>query len=318
MTIESVIARINKKHGENVVRTMTGTAVKWRSIPTGILSLDYATGTGGIPRGRISQIYGAESSGKTSICLSTIAQAQRNGEICAFIDAENTVEQRFAEQMGVDWSKLIYSQPSHGEEGLQVTADLCATKEVGLIVVDSVPTLVPKGEMEGELYDSNMGLASRMMARGMRRIVPEATQSNTAVVFVNQIRANIATFSFNPITLPGGHALRHACTLMVEVKQAKVVKRGDVKIGADHLFNITKNKLFQKANGGYKVIWGVGADSDAQIVELALDAGILTKNGNKIFFEGEVLGSSLAKTQEHVAENLDLAETLKTLLRGGL
>ncbi len=298
--IDALAQKINKQHGDgSVLRLGGGAESSLAIIPTGSLALDRALGVGGYPRGRITEIYGPESSGKTTLTLHAIAQVQATGGTAAFIDAEHAFDPRYARALGVDLNRLLVSQPDCGEQGLDIASSLVESGAVDLVVVDSVAALVPKAEIDGEMGDQHMGLHARLMARGVRKLTAEVSRTNTAVVFINQLRQKIGVVFGNPETTTGGHALRFFASVRLDVRRIGKTAVGDVVVGNRTRVKVVKNKCappFQEAE--FDIRWGVGIDPLGELVDLGLDAGILTKSGNHIALAGRSLGLGRERTRE--------------------
>jgi recombination protein RecA len=281
--VQLAIAQLDKQFGDNTVMRIGSKNIKpWPAISTGALPLDIALGIGGLPEGRIVEVFGPESSGKSTLCLSVVAEAQKMGKLCAFIDAEHSIDPIYAGQLGVDMDNLIFSQPDYGEQALDVLTTLIRTGELGVIVVDSVAALTPKAEIEGTMEDNHMGLLPRMMSRGISRIVAAANETKTLVIFTNQLREKIGIMFGNPETTPGGRALRFYSSVRIDMRRKediKDTKTGEV-LGIRAVAKVPKNKMapaLKKCE--FDIIYGRGIDQVGCIVDMAVENGVLNKSG---------------------------------------
>jgi recombination protein RecA len=298
--IRDVVASIHKTYGDGaVMRLGEASTERVAVIPTGSLALDEALGIGGYPRGRIIEIFGPESSGKTTLTLHAIAEVQAAGGMAAFIDAEHAFDVRYARAVGVDPTKLLVSQPDCGEQALEITEMLMRSGAVDLVVVDSVAALVPKAEIEGDMGDSHMGLQARLMSQALRKLTPVANRENTTLVFINQLRQKIGVVFGSPETTTGGQALKFYSSVRLDVRRIGKVSLGETVVGNRTRVKVVKNKCsppFTEAE--FDIRWGVGIDHGADLVETALTAGVLEKSGAHFTFGGKSIGQGRDKTRD--------------------
>jgi recombination protein RecA len=311
--IDELALKINKEIGEGaVLRLGQQASVPPDVIPSGSLALNRALGIGGYPRGRITEIFGPESSGKTTLTLHAIAEVQARGGTAAFIDAEHAFDATYARSLGVDLDRLLVSQPDCGEQGLDIAEALVESGAVDLIVIDSVAALVPKAEIDGEMGDQHMGLHARLMSRGVRKLTAEASRTNTAVIFINQLRQRIGVVFGNPETTTGGHALRFFASMRLDVRRIGKVTSGDSVIGNRTKVKVVKNKCappFQEAE--FDIRWGTGIDSAGDLLDVAVDAGVLAKSGAHLSFGGKSIGQGREKARESLLSNPELRSLLE-------
>ncbi|CAD5378788.1 DNA strand exchange and recombination protein with protease and nuclease activity [Pseudomonas sp. OF001] len=288
-------------------------------ISTGSLGLDIALGVGGLPRGRIVEIYGPESSGKTTLTLSVIAEAQRQGLTCAFIDAEHALDPIYAAKLGVNIDDLLCSQPDTGEQALEIVDILTRSGAVNLIIVDSVAALVPKAEIEGEIGDSHVGLAARMMSQAMRKITGNLKNSNTMCIFINQIRMKIGVMFGNPETTTGGNALKFYASVRLDIRRIGASKEGDEVVGSETRVKVVKNKVaapFRQAE--FTIIYGEGISKSGEIVDLGVANGFIEKSGAWYSYSGNKIGQGRANTMKWLEENISVRDEIEAKLRGKL
>ena len=288
-------------------------------ISTGSLGLDIALGVGGLPRGRIVEIYGPESSGKTTLTLSVIAEAQRQGLTCAFVDAEHALDPIYAAKLGVNIDELLCSQPDTGEQALEIVDILTRSGAVNLIVVDSVAALVPKAEIEGEIGDSHVGLAARMMSQAMRKITGNLKNSNTMCIFINQIRMKIGVMFGSPETTTGGNALKFYASVRLDIRRTGAVKEGDEVVGSETRVKVVKNKVaapFRQAE--FQIVYGQGISKAGEIVDLAVANNFVEKSGAWYSFEGNKIGQGKANTMKWLLDNKQTMDKLESLIRDKL
>lgn len=291
--IEELLAPIRKQFGAEAINFGLQEVRAMEVIPTGSLELDKAIGVGGIPVGRIIEIYGPESSGKTTITLHIIAEAQKKGVLCAFIDAEHALDLKYAERLGVNVSELLISQPSCGEEGLEIADSLVKSGAVGLVIVDSVAALTPKAEIEGDMGDSHMGLQARMMSQAMRKLTGSISKTKCTVVFINQIRMKIGVMFGSPETTTGGNALKFYASVRMAVRAGEKVKKDDVIIGGNMVVKIAKNKVappFREAT--IPVRYGEGFDKGGEVYLKAIETELITKGGGTHYYNDKKIASS--------------------------
>jgi recombination protein RecA len=287
--IEAALARIDKAYGPGAIMRMDGAALAdVPVISTGCLGLDLALGVGGIPRGRVTEIYGPESSGKTTLTLHLIAEAQKAGGTCAFIDAEHALDIGYASRLGVDISSLLVSQPDSGEQALEITDTLVRSEGIDLVVIDSVAALVPKSELDGEMGDTHVGLQARLMSQALRKLTAAAARSDTAVVFINQLRMKIGVTFGSPETTTGGQALKFYSSVRIDIRRAAALKQGDELIGNRTRIKVVKNKLappFRRVE--VDVYYGLGICPHSDLIDRGLDLGVVQKSGAWLTIEDQ-------------------------------
>lgn len=314
--LEVVMADINRQFGENSILRYGETNIKpWPHISTGALTLDVALGIGGLPFGRVVEIYGPESSGKSTICLSVAATAQKEGEIVAYIDAEHSLDPGYASSIGVNMDDLLLSQPDYGEQALDIMLKLVKSGVIKVVIIDSVAALVPKAELDGDMESANMGLVARMMSKSMRMLLAEANKTGTLVIFVNQIREKIGVFFGNPETTPGGRALKFASSVRIDLRKSKDLKdkQGEL-LGVKVKATIRKNKMAAPHKvAEFDINYGRGVDTLGCILDLCLERGVLTTRGAYIYHEEQPLGQGRANAIETLASDLEFAEKLRRL-----
>jgi recombination protein RecA len=298
--IREVLQGIEKTYGQGtIMRLGAGTVEPIPVIPTGSLALDEALGVGGYPRGRIVEVYGPESSGKTTLTLHAIAQVQALGGIAAFIDAEHAFDLRYAQGIGIDLTKLLVSQPDCGEQALEIAELLTRSGAVDLVIVDSVAALVPKAEIEGDMGDPHMGLQARLMSQALRKLTAVAHRTNTTIVFINQLRQKIGVVFGSPETTPGGNALKFYTSVRLDVRRIGKINVGETAVGNRTRVKVVKNKVappFTEAE--FDIRWGTGIDGGADLVEVALATGTLEKSGSHISFGGKSLGQGRDRVRD--------------------
>jgi recombination protein RecA len=314
--VASAIAAIEKQFGKGAIMPLGGGDVaEIAVVPTGSVGLDLALGVGGLPRGRVIEIYGPESSGKTTLTLQAIAQAQRAGGVCAFIDAEHALDVGYARKLGVRTEDLLISQPDYGEQALEIADKLVATGAVDLIVVDSVAALVPKAEIEGEMGDAHMGLQARLMSQALRKLTAATARNATAVIFINQLRQKIGVVYGNPETTTGGNALKFYASVRLDIRKIGVVKTGDVVMGTKTRVKVVKNKMappFREAE--FEILYGTGVNWAGEIVDLGSEAGLLEKSGAYYSFGGERVAQGRDNACAYMLENPKVAEIIRAHL----
>ncbi|MCO8163270.1 recombinase RecA [Pseudomonas sp. 21LCFQ010] len=289
------------------------------SISTGSLGLDIALGIGGLPKGRIVEIYGPESSGKTTLTLSVIAQAQKMGATCAFVDAEHALDPEYAGKLGVNVDDLLVSQPDTGEQALEITDMLVRSNAVDVIVVDSVAALVPKAEIEGEMGDMHVGLQARLMSQALRKITGNIKNANCLVIFINQIRMKIGVMFGSPETTTGGNALKFYASVRLDIRRTGAVKEGDEVVGSETRVKIVKNKVappFRQAE--FQILYGKGIYLNGEIIDLAVAHGFLEKSGAWYSYQGNKIGQGKANSAKFLAENQEIAKALEKQIRDKL
>jgi recombination protein RecA len=314
--VAAAVTAIEKQFGKGAIMSLGGGEVpEIGVIPTGSVGLDLALGVGGLPRGRVVEIYGPESSGKTTLTLQAIAQAQRAGGVCAFIDAEHALDVVYARKLGVRIEDLLVSQPDHGEQALEIADKLVATGAVDLIVIDSVAALVPKAEIEGEMGDAHMGLQARLMSQALRKLTAATNRNNTCVIFINQLRMKIGVVYGNPETTTGGNALKFYASVRLDIRKTGVVKNGEVPVGTKTRVKVVKNKVappFREAE--FEIMYGMGVNWAGEIIDLASEAGVLEKSGAYYSWKGDRIAQGRDNACKWIAENPKVAEEMRTLL----
>jgi recombination protein RecA len=314
--VSTAIAAIEKQFGKGAIMPLSGGEIaEIGVIATGSVGLDLALGVGGLPRGRVIEIYGPESSGKTTLTLQAIAQAQRAGGVCAFIDAEHALDVTYARKLGVKTEDLLVSQPDYGEQALEIADKLVATGAIDLIVIDSVAALVPKAEIEGEMGDAHMGLQARLMSQALRKLTAATARNNTAVVFINQLRQKIGVVYGNPETTTGGNALKFYASVRLDIRKIGTVKNGDQIIGTRARVKVVKNKVappFREAE--FDILYGSGVNWPGEIVDLASASGLIDKSGAFYSWKGERIAQGREKACAYVAEHPEIAEEVRLTL----
>ncbi|MBO1897709.1 recombinase RecA [Shewanella sp. BF02_Schw] len=318
--LASVLGQIEKQFGKgSIMKLGDDRTMDVETISTGSLALDAALGGGGLPIGRISEVYGPESSGKTTLTLEVIAAAQREGKVCAFIDAEHALDPIYARNLGVDIDNLLCSQPDTGEQALEICDALARSGAVDVIVVDSVAALTPKAEIEGEIGDSHMGLAARMMSQAMRKLSGNLKNSNTTLIFINQIRMKIGVMFGSPETTTGGNALKFYASVRLDIRRIGAIKDGDEVIGNATRVKVVKNKIaapFKQAE--FEIIYGKGINKTAEILDLAVANGIVQKAGAWYAYEGDNFGQGRKKSCEVLESDKELLNEIKAKLKSGV
>ena len=315
--LEVAMSQIEKQFGKgSVMKLGEYKAMEVEAIPTGALSLDIALGIGGVPRGRIIEVFGPESSGKTTLALHIIAEAQKMGGEAAFIDAEHALDPVYARKLGVDIDNLIVSQPDTGEQALEITEALVRSGALDVVVVDSVAALVPKAEIDGEMGDSHMGLQARLMSQALRKLAGAINKSKTVLIFINQLREKIGVMFGNPETTTGGNALKYYASVRMEIKRTEGVKGEDGDVGNHVRVRVLKNKVappFRTAE--FDIIFGKGICKIGNILDVAVNLDIVKKAGSWFSFNEEKLGQGRDKARDFLAENPDILNTIETLVR---
>ena len=315
-SIHEAIRAIHKQFGSGSIMRLDGSAVQTVDvIPTGSVALDVALGCGGLPRGRIIEIYGPESSGKTTLTLHAIAEAQRMGGVCAFIDAEHALDTEYAKRLGVQLDELLVSQPDCGEQALEITDTLVRTGAIDLIVVDSVAALTPRAEIEGDMGDAHMGLQARLMSQALRKLTAQISRTKTIVVFINQLRQKIGVVYGNPETTTGGNALKFYCSVRLDIRRKKAIKRGDEVIGSECKVKVVKNKLappFREAD--FEILYGHGVNKLGELVDTAEKLGLVEKSGTWYSYGGTKIGQGRDKMLAHLDEHPAMQAQLRDAL----
>lgn len=311
--LEVAMQHLEKDFGTGTVMRLGDDAVQdVETVSTGSIGLDYALGVGGLPRGRITEIYGAESSGKTTLAIHVIAEAQRQGGICAIIDAEHAFDRFYAEQLGVDVNNLWIAQPDNGEQALDIAEQLINSGAIDVLVIDSVAALTPKAEIEGEMGDKNVGLHARLMSQAMRKLTGSISRTRTCCIFINQIREKIGVMFGNPETTTGGNALKFYASVRLEIRPSSIIKEGDQAIGRLVKVRVVKNKVappFMKAE--FELMFGEGISKAGEIIDMAVEHGIVKKSGAWFSYEGNKLGQGREAVKRVIKENQELAAELE-------
>ena len=319
--IEAAISQIEKDYGKGSIMRLGNrdVLVPVSVIPTGCLSLDLALGVGGFPRGRVIEVYGPESGGKTTLTLQVVAEAQKLGGIAAFIDAEHALDPIYARKLGVDIDNLLVSQPDHGEQALEITAALVQCAALDVIVVDSVAALVPKAELEGEMGDSHVGLHARLMSQALRKLTGAVSRTNTCLIFINQIREKIGVMFGSPETTTGGRALKFYCSVRADVRRIAAIKDGDTVIGNRTRVKVVKNKVaspFREAE--FDILYGEGASREGDLIDLGVANNMVEKSGSWFSYKGERIGQGRDNARGFLKEHPETAQKLDTELRDRL
>ena len=316
--VDNAIAIIEKAYGKGAIMRLGSrdVLVPVSVIPTGCLSLDAALGVGGFPRGRVIEIYGPESGGKTTLTLQVIAEAQKLGGQAAFIDAEHALDPVYARRLGVDVDNLLVSQPDNGEQALEIAQTLINSNGVDVVVIDSVAALVPKAELEGDMGDPSMGLQARLMSQALRKLTGIVSKSRTCLIFINQIREKIGVMFGNPETTTGGRALKFYASMRVDIRRIQAIKEGDRVVGNRTRAKVVKNKVaapFREAE--FDIIYGEGISREGDIIDVGVDKGVLEKSGTWISFSGERMGQGRENARVFLKEHKDIREKLEAALR---
>ncbi|HEX7065361.1 MAG TPA: recombinase RecA [Bacillales bacterium] len=315
--LDQALNKIEKQFGKGSIMKLGEQADrKVSAVSSGSLTLDVALGVGGYPRGRIIEIYGPESSGKTTVALHAIAEVQRNGGQAAFIDAEHALDPVYAEKLGVDTNELLLSQPDTGEQALEIAEALVRSGAVDIVVIDSVAALVPRAEIEGEMGDSHVGLQARLMSQALRKLSGAISKSNTMAIFINQIREKVGVMFGNPETTPGGRALKFYSSVRLEVRRAETLKKGDEMVGNRARIKVVKNKVappFKKAE--VDIMYGEGISKEGEILDVGSAEDIIQKSGAWYSYEGERLGQGRENAKLYLKENVEVAEQIRKQIR---
>jgi len=316
--IDLAVSQIEKQFGKGAIMKLGEDAVirDIATISTGSLGLDLALGVGGLPRGRVVEIYGPESSGKTTLALQVIAQAQRHGGICAFIDAEHALDVVYGRKLGVRTEDLLISQPDNGEQALEIAETLVRSSAIDVLVVDSVAALVPRAEIEGDMGDPQMGLQARLMSQALRKLTGTIAKSNTIVIFINQIRMKIGVMFGNPETTTGGNALKFYSSIRLDIRRVAAIKMGDQIVGSRTRVKVVKNKVappFKEAE--FDILYGSGISKEGELVDLGAELGIVEKSGAWYSFGGERIGQGRENTKEFLKEHREIADAIEEKIR---
>jgi recombination protein RecA len=316
--LELALSQIEKQFGKgSILRLGSKDAIVPVSvISTGSISLDAALGVGGLPRGRVIEVFGPESSGKTTIALQVVAEAQKTGGIAAFIDVEHALDPAYARKLGVDIDNLLVSQPDYGEQALEITNHLISSGQIDVLVVDSVAALVPKAELDGEMGDSHMGLQARLMSQALRKLTGVVSRSRTCLIFINQIREKIGVMFGNPETTTGGRALKFYATVRLDIRRIAAIKDGDVVIGNRTKVKVVKNKVaapFREAE--FDIIYGEGISKEGDLIDLGVAQNVVEKSGSWFSYKGERIGQGRENARQFLKDNPDIRQTIDTELR---
>ena len=315
--LESTLAGLNKRFGDGAVMKLgEANRMQVEAIPTGSLSLDIALGVGGLPKGRIIEIYGPESSGKTTLCLHVIAEAQRSGGVCGFVDVEHALDPAYAARIGVNVDSLYVSQPDTGEQALEIAEALVRSNAMDVVVVDSVAALVPRAEIEGEMGDNHVGLQARLMSQALRKLTGVVKSSNTCLIFTNQLRQKIGVMFGNPETTTGGMALKFYASVRLDVRRIESIKQGNDVVGNRTRVTVKKNKVappFKVAE--FDIMYNEGISTAGDLVDLGVEYDILAKRGAYYRFNDELIGQGRESSKEYLRTHTELAQTLDSLIR---
>jgi len=315
--IEAARAQIERSFGKGSIMMMNDASrLQIEAIPTGAISLDLALGVGGVPRGRVIEIYGPESSGKTTLAQHIIAEAQKMGGMAAYIDVEHAIDPTYAEKCGVDLSNLLISQPDTGEQALEIAETLVRSGAIDVIVIDSVAALVPRAEIEGDMGDSHMGLQARLMSQALRKLSGAISKSRTVVIFINQLRMKIGVMFGNPETTTGGQALKFYASIRMDIRKVEAIKNGQDEIGNHVRVKVVKNKVappFRKAE--FDIMFGMGISKEGDLIDVGVQLGIVRKSGAFFYLNDQRLGQGRENAKEYLRENPDVAEEIEAAIR---
>ncbi|MES9811857.1 MAG: recombinase RecA [Candidatus Thiodiazotropha sp.] len=316
--LSAALGQIEKQFGKGSVMRMGDTSAVRNidAISTGSLSLDIALGIGGLPKGRVVEIYGPESSGKTTLTLQVVAEAQKMGGTAAFIDAEHALDPQYAEKLGVNVDELLVSQPDTGEQALEITDMLVRSGAVDLVIIDSVAALTPKAEIEGDMGDSHVGLQARLMSQALRKLTANIKRTNCLVIFINQIRMKIGVMFGNPETTTGGNALKFYSSVRLDIRRTGAIKKGDEVVGNDTRVKVVKNKVappFKQVQ--FEILYGEGISHEGEIIELGVQRGIIDKSGAWYSYNGDRIGQGKENVRNFLKENPDISETIESRIR---
>jgi recombination protein RecA len=318
--LESALAQIDRQFGKgSVMRLGSDERAPVEVVPTGSIALDVALGIGGLPRGRIIEIYGPESSGKTTLTLHAIANVQRAGGIAAFVDAEHALDPDYAQKLGVDIDQLLVSQPDTGEQALEIADMLVRSGAIDLVVIDSVAALVPKAEIEGEMGDSHVGLQARLMSQALRKLTGGLNQTNTTMIFINQLREKIGVFFGSPETTAGGKALKFYASVRLDIRRIETLKDGSDAVGNRTRVKVVKNKMappFKQAE--FDILYGVGISREGSLIDFGVEHGIVKKSGAWYTYDGEQLGQGKENARNFLLKNEDVAAEIESKIKAKL
>jgi recombination protein RecA len=316
--IEAAVGQIEKQFGKGSIMRLGGkdAVAAVPAISTGSVSLDFALGIGGVPRGRVIEIFGPESSGKTTLTLQIIAEAQKLGGMAAFVDAEHALDAQYAKRLGVDLENLLVSQPDNGEQALEIVEVLVRSNSVDVVVVDSVAALVPRAEIEGEMGEAQMGLQARLMSQALRKLTGVVSKSKTCLIFINQLREKIGVMFGNPETTTGGRALKFYSSVRIDIRRIGAIKDGDAVVGGRTRVKVVKNKVappFREAE--FDVMYGEGISKEGDLLDLAVDKKIVDKSGTWFAFNGERLGQGRENVKQFMKDNPEVTKTIEQKVR---
>ena len=316
--LEIALGQIEKQFGKGSIMRLgqSGVITPVDSIPTGSISIDYALGVGGVPRGRVVEIFGPESSGKTTLALQVIAQAHKAGGMAAFVDAEHALDAAYAQKLGVNLDNLLVSQPDHGEQALEIVEVLIRSGGLDVVVVDSVAALVPKSEIEGEMGDAQMGLQARLMSQALRKLTGVVSKSKTTLIFINQLREKIGVMFGNPETTTGGRALKFYASVRIDIRRIASIKDGDQVIGGRTRVKVVKNKMappFREAE--FDIMYGEGISREGDLLDLAVEKRIIEKSGSWFAYAGDRLGQGRENAKQFLKDNPDIRQIIEDRVR---
>lgn len=315
--LEAALGQIEKQYGKGAVMKLGDTShMQVETVPTGSLSLDIALGLGGVPKGRIIEIYGPESSGKTTVALHMVAEVQKRGGVAGFIDAEHALDPAYAKNIGVDIDNLYISQPDCGEQALEITETMVRSGAVDIVIVDSVAALVPKQEIDGDMGDSHMGLQARLMSQALRKLTAVISKSNCIVIFINQLREKLGVMFGNPETTTGGRALKFYASIRLDVRRVETLKQGGEVVGNHTRVKVVKNKVappFKEAE--FDIMFGKGIVKEGDLIDIAANLGIISKSGAWYAYEGEKIGQGRENAKAFIASHPEVAEKVERKIR---
>ncbi len=316
-TLDQVLQDIEKQFGKgSIMKLGDNEKIETDVIPSGSISLDLALGIGGYPKGRIIEIYGPESSGKTTFALHAIAEAQKKGGRCAFIDAENALDPQYAKNLGVNIDELLLSQPDNGEQALEITEALVRSGSISVIVIDSVAALVPQAEIEGEMGDSHVGLQARLMSQALRKLAGVINKTNTVAIFINQLREKVGVMFGNPEVTPGGRALKFYSSVRLEIRRSEAIKLGTDIVGNKTSIKVVKNKMAPPFKScSVDIMYGEGVSHEGELVDLASEVGIIAKSGAWYSYNGEKIGQGKENVKELFKKNKELCDEIDAKVR---
>src|SRR6266480_3749207 len=317
--LAAALGQIEKQFGKGSVMRLGDAAANYdvETVSTGSLGLDIALGIGGLPRGRVVEVYGPEASGKTTLTLQVIAEVQRGGGTAAFVDAEHALDPSYAERLGVNINELLVSQPDTGEQALEITDMLVRSNAVDIVVVDSVAALTPRAEIEGEMGEMQVGLHARLMSQALRKLTGNISRSNTMVIFINQIRMKIGVMFGNPETTTGGNALKFYASVRLDIRRIGAIKEGENVVGSRTKVRVVKNKVappFKEVE--FDIIYGHGISRDGEVVDLGSECGVIEKSGAWYSFEGERIGQGRENTKDYLQDHPEIGEQVEQAIRG--